>query len=95
MKSVQMETLQDLKDTEHLRFTGTAVYKKRVQVPEKGAILNLGKVFGVSELFVNGKSQGVQWYGDRVYKLGDDTIIGENDIEVHVITTMGLSLIHI
>lgn len=89
VKSVQMETLQDLKDTEQVRFTGTAVYKKRVQVPEKGAILNLGKEFGVSELFVNGKSLGVQWYGDRVYKLGDDAIIGENDIEVHVITTMG------
>lgn len=84
-----METLQDLKDTDHVRFTGAAIYKKRIQVRKKGAILNLGKVHGVSELFVNGKSQGVQWYGNRLYKLGDDVKIGENEIEVHVITTMG------
>ncbi len=89
VKNVQMETLQDLKDTDHVRFTGTAIYKKRIQVRKKGAILNLGKVHGVSELFVNGKSQGVQWYGNRLYKLGDDVKIGENEIEVHVITTMG------
>ncbi|MPM80925.1 hypothetical protein SDC9_127976 [bioreactor metagenome] len=84
-----METLQDLKDTEHVRFTGTVVYKKRIQIHKKGAILNLGKVSGVSELFVNGKSQGVKWYGNRIYKLGDDVKTGENEIEVHVITTMG------
>lgn len=89
VKSTQMETLQDLKDTEHVRFTGTVVYKKRIQIHKKGAILNLGKVSGVSELFVNGKSQGVKWYGNRIYKLGDDVKTGENEIEVHVITTMG------
>ena len=67
--------------------TGTRL-KKRINIRKKGTILNLGKVAGVSELFVNGKSQGVKWYGNRIYKL-DDVKIGENEIEVHVVTTMG------
>lgn len=86
--NLKMTELKDLKDTDYLRFTGTAVYKKRINIRKKGTILNLGKVAGVSELFVNGKSQGVKWYGNRIYKL-DDVKIGENEIEVHVVTTMG------
>src|SRR5690606_24703296 len=69
--NLKMTELKDLKDTDYLRFTGTAVYKKRINIRKKGTILNLGKVAGVSELFVNGKSQGVKWYGNRIYKLDD------------------------
>ena len=29
--------------------------------------LNIGKVFGVSELFVNGENAGIRWYGRRIY----------------------------
>lgn len=89
VKTMHMEKLQDLKDTKYVRFTGTAVYKKKIIIPHDECYLNLGKVSGISELFVNGESQGVKWYGNRVYKLKNNFKIGLNEIEVHVITTMG------
>jgi hypothetical protein len=52
-------------------------------------VLNLGQVHGVSEVFVNGKSCGVKWYGRRIHLLKDMLVSGENTIEVHVTTTMG------
>lgn len=89
IKTIQMKQLEDLKDTEYVRFTGTTIYRKKINIQHKECYLNLGKVSGISELFVNGKSQGVKWYGNRVYKLADDLKTGQNEIEVHVITTMG------
>lgn len=89
IKTTEMALLQDLKDTEYLRFTGTAVYKKKIEITQKECYLNLGKVSGISELFLNGVSQGVKWYGNRIYKLSTDLKMGENEIEIHVITTMG------
>lgn len=89
VKNIQMDEIVDLKETEHVRFTGTAIYRKNVNISQKVCYLNLGKVWGVCELFLNGKSQGVKWYGDRIYKLTDGLINGKNSIEVRVITTMG------
>lgn len=43
----------------------------------------------MAELKVNGKDQGVRWYGRRVYDLSDALQPGENEIEVKVVTTMG------
>lgn len=85
----RMEQLKDLKETEYVNFTGTAVYKKKIDIFKKECYLNLGKVYGISELFVNGKSQGVKWYGNRIYKLTDDLKPGQNEIEIHVVTTLG------
>jgi hypothetical protein len=55
----------------------------------KPGYLNLGKVWGVAELFVNGKSCGVKWYGNRIYRIAEHLKIGSNEIEIHVITIMG------
>jgi hypothetical protein len=52
---------------------------------ESGKILDLGKVYGVSELSVNGISKGVQWYGKRKFALEN----GENRLEIRVTATMG------
>lgn len=87
-KTIRMEELKDLKDTEFVNFTGTAVYRCTVDAGE-ARYLNLGKVWGVSELFVNGKSCGVKWYGNRIYRIGELLQAGSNEIEVHVITVMG------
>jgi hypothetical protein len=90
VKTVQMETLKDLKDTEFVNFTGTAVYKKKLNAGElKTTFLNLGLVFGISEVFINGKSCGVQWYGRRIYDLSAFLQQGSNDLEIRVTTTMG------
>lgn len=58
----------DLRDTEFTSFMGTAVYRKRFDADElRGTVLNLGEVAGVSDVRLNGKELGVQWYGRRLY----------------------------
>jgi len=90
VKTFPMDELKDLKDTEYVNFTGTAVYKRTIDAAANPPVwLNLGKVWGVSELFVNGKSCGVKWYGNRIYRIGDFLQAGANSIEVHVTTIMG------
>lgn len=89
-KTMHMPALTDIKDTGFADFTGTAVYRKRVVIQDtKNVYLNLGKVHGVCELFVNGQSGGVKWYGRRIYNIAPYVSKGENILEVHVITTMG------
>lgn len=90
-KTIRLAQLIDLKDREDTQhFSGTAVYKKTVTVSSAAnAVLNLGTAHGISELFVNGQSCGVQWYGRRIYALSAHLKEGKNDIEVHITTTMG------
>ncbi len=90
VKTVQMELLKDLKDTEFVNFTGTVVYRKKFEAGDlKPACLNLGQVFGVSEVSVNGKSCGVKWYGRRIYDITSYLQKGSNDLEIRITTTMG------
>jgi hypothetical protein len=89
VQHTRMDTLQDLKDTEFVNFTGTVVYRKKITVQDKNLYLNLGKVYGLSEVKVNGKDCGVTWYGNRIYQLGEKLELGENELEIHVVTTMG------
>lgn len=90
VKTFPMETLKDLKETEWVNFTGTVVYRRTFETDgRKDVYLNLGKVHGVCEVFVNGQSCGVKWYGRRIYALGPSLKKGSNQLEVHVVTTMG------
>jgi hypothetical protein len=81
----------DFKEDEQLMwFSGTAIYQRSFNWSAAGqCLLNLGKVAGVSELFVNGQSLGVKWYGRRIYDLASVLKNGENQIEVSITTTMG------
>ena len=89
-KSTRMQTLLGLRDTEFTSFMGTAVYRKRFDADElRGTVLNLGEVAGVSDVRLNGKELGVQWYGRRLYDLSGALEPGENELEVRVTTTMG------
>jgi hypothetical protein len=85
-----MEELKDLKDTDFVNFTGTVIYRYKTD-PGKfiPAFLNLGKVWGVSEVFINGKECGVKWYGNRIFRIADLIHEGANDIEIRITTTMG------
>jgi hypothetical protein len=90
VKNLHMDTLKDIKDTEFVNFTGTAVYRKKINFEGSGkTILNLGQVFGVSEVLVNGQSCGIKWYGRRVYDLAPFLKKGENELEIRVVTVMG------
>ena len=89
-KTMKMSILQDLKETDFVNFMGDVVYRTKIQVLNpKQVVLNLGKVWGISELYVNGKSCGVKWYGNRIYDLSGLVNKGENEIEVRVTTIMG------
>ena len=93
--NAHFDTLFDLKDNEtYQHFCGTIVYHKTINCDRDDAhnvstILDLGLVEGVSEVFVNGQSVGVQYYGRRIHDITDYLQEGENDLEVRVTTTMG------
>ena len=94
--TAHFDTLFDLKDSEEYQhFCGTIVYWKTIDhLGIDGActvstILDLGLVEGVSEVFINGQSIGVQYFGRRLYDLNKALHEGQNDIEVRVTTTMG------
>ena len=94
--STHFDTLFDLKDNEdYQHFCGTIVYRKTIDYLGRdvarnvSTILDLGLVEGVSEVFINGQTAGVQYYGRRIYNLTDYLKDGENDLEVRVTTTMG------
>lgn len=89
------DTLFDLKDSEtYQHFCGTIIYRKNIHFDKDVArnistFLDLGLVEGVSEVFVNGISVGVQYFGRRIYDLSPALSEGDNDLEVRVTTTMG------
>ena len=91
VRTVEFFKLADLKDLpEWVNFSGTVTYKMEMSVNDsKPAWLNLGKVVGVSEVTLNGKNLGVQWYGRRIFSLGDAWQSGKNSLEVKVVTSMG------
>ncbi|GEO12232.1 glycosyl hydrolase [Segetibacter aerophilus] len=88
----QMPVLKDLKDVpEFVSFSGTAIYRGNLLVADKTKVffLNLGKVHGVSEVTINNKDLGAQWYGRRIYPIKEHAQTGNNSIEIKVVTTMG------
>lgn len=90
VKNIQMDELKDLKDTDFVNFTGTVIYRYRTDPNKaKPTFLNLGKVWGVSEVLVNGKNCGVKWYGNRIFRIADFLQTGSDEIEIRVTTTMG------
>ena len=90
IKTATADTLTDLKETEWKSFTGDVVYRTDVEVDDpEGMVLNLGKVYGVASLKVNGIDCGTSWYGRRTYDLSNVLHKGWNRIEVTVTTTMG------
>ena len=89
--NTHFDTLFDLKDSEtYQHFCGTIVYRIAIDIAStENQILDLGLVEGVSEVFVNGQSAGVQYYGRRLYDIAPYLQVGPNDLEIRVTTTMG------
>lgn len=90
IQTAHMHVLEDLKETPYVDFAGTVIYRKKISLDKgKNIILNLGKVWGVAELKVNGKDCGVTWFGNRIYDISNQVGNGSNEIEIRIITTMG------
>ncbi len=70
-------------------FAGTVSYQiQSLSTTGKLKYLNLGKVYGISIVKINGKDAGVQWFGNRIYNVEGFLKKGENTIEVWVVTVM-------
>ena len=98
-----MQQLCDLRTTPYKDFSGTIVYTARFHIdslvgdarggmacpPESLDCLDLGEVYDICHLKVNGKDCGVKWYGERRYdNLGGLLHAGDNSIEITVVTTL-------
>jgi hypothetical protein len=91
------DTLFDLKDHPAFQhFAGTIVYRKTIHcrddvhnISTGNTVLDLGLVEGISEVFVNGQSAGVHYYGRRQYDIGNLLHEGDNELEIRVTTTLG------
>lgn len=89
--TTNLSELRDLKDVPGWEnFCGEIVYTTdlRVVAQDEPVEINLGKVYGVSELIVNGVSVGTKWYGRRIFDLGKFVKLGNNTIEIKIVTTM-------
>ena len=91
VKEVMMDRLADLKEMPgFVHFSGTVIYRNRLEcIDPSGMVINLGKVFGTSELRINGVSCGVKWYGRRIFSIEKYLKPGINTVEVAVTTSMG------
>lgn len=84
--------LIDLKEDPALQsFAGVIFYEKQFQIDDPASYhsLDLGKVFGISEVEVNGQPLGFKWYGRHIYDLGHALKSGRNIVKIKVTTTLG------
>ena len=91
IKNTEFAQLQDLKDLPDFKhFAGTVSYKANLDLsnPAQMQYLDLGKVFGIAELVVNGKHIGTTWYGRNAFVLENILKKGSNTIEIKVTTVM-------
>jgi hypothetical protein len=50
--------------------------------------LDLGAVYGVSEVTLNGKPVGVRWYGQHIYDISNAVKSGNNELIIKVTTVL-------
>lgn len=91
-RTTEMKVLHDLKEgSDYVHFGGTVTYKTTFDIEKIDLyrFLNLGKVYGISEVSVNGKPLETKWYGHRIYPIEGLLHKGTNTLEVKVTTVMG------
>lgn len=103
IRDTVMKRLCDLRETQFRDFSGTISYTARFHLdsvtvdneqgieytPESLDYIDLGQVYDICELTVNGTKCGTKWYGERIYdNLGGLFHTGENTIEIKVTTTL-------
>jgi hypothetical protein len=93
--SRKVSTLEGLKDVKEIAefssFCGSIIYRAEFEIPAENMPrrLDLGKVYGVSEVLVNGMDCGVSWYGRRNFDCKKSLKAGKNTFEIRIATTMG------
>jgi hypothetical protein len=88
----QLQTLTDLAADENTRsFAGHLFYEKSLN---GHALLfnwlDLGKVYGVSEVTLNGEKLGCRWYGRHLYRIPEHLAkAASKNIRIKITTTLG------
>lgn len=76
-------------DPELNRFAGTVTYSTRFHSDGAGTWLELGKTNkGTTEVYLNGKKAGLNWYGRPLLPIGDLLQAGDNRIEIRYTTVL-------
>ncbi|HEU5081097.1 MAG TPA: glycosyl hydrolase [Opitutaceae bacterium] len=93
-RSLTLDSLIDFNSREDLRsFAGVIHYETTVEFPASTPVverhLDLGKVFGVSDVIFNGHRLGAKWYGAHRYDISDAVHPGTNALSIRVTTTLG------
>lgn len=67
-------------------FSGTAVYKRNITIPEHDGslMLDLGSVKNIAEVYVNGQKVSVLWREPFVCDISSFAVKGENELEIRV-----------
>jgi hypothetical protein len=90
--TMQLQTLTNLAADEKTRsFAGHLFYEKTLNDNTASYNwLDLGKVYGVSEVTVNGEKLGCQWYGRHLYRIPEHLAKTESkSIQIKITTTLG------
>ncbi|MEY8760549.1 glycosyl hydrolase [Chryseobacterium tongliaoense] len=91
VKKEELDQLADLKELPaYSHFAGTIIYRNTFQLTDHPTLnyLNLGNVYGICEVHVNGAEAGTQWFGQRIYPINNLLREGVNEIEIKVVTVM-------
>jgi hypothetical protein len=71
-------------------FAGEIVYRGKIRNPSGYHYIDLGKVYGVSEVTVNGQNLGNRWYGRHLYQLPESLLSAPDfDVAIKLTTTTG------
>jgi len=80
-------------------YSGNVAYQKEIDIPgewisdEVDVILDLGKLWSVGEVFVNGVSAGIVWKPPYSVNITDHIKTGGNNIEIEVVNTWSNRLV--
>jgi hypothetical protein len=91
-KERAIKTFFDLSAEEDTRsFAGYLVYEKQLEGDTASFNwLDLGKVYGVSEVTVNGENLGARWYGRHLYRIPEHLAKSDKKfISIKLTTTLG------
>ena len=89
---MEIPELIDLGSSEDERlnsFAGIINYSSGFVLSEtNGLVLDLGNVYGITEVILNGHHLGTRWYGNHRYMLDNVVKNGYNKVEVKLTTTL-------
>ena len=91
-RRITLDELTDLKKVEGFSdFSGSIRYKTKwtVEEPDQHILLDLGRVYDISEVEINGEDLGRRWYGNHLYDISGAIRKGDNYISIKIVTTLG------